>query len=166
MKTYTQAELVAWGYEYDETSPYGIVRNFKTTGPKAAGHVYKGQHIAVCLPTLDRLPCSVVAWILTNGDIPAGHTVVCRDPMCGTLDNAELITLEEDKRRRKAVRAAAAAKPRKESTLPRGLTECRPGYYVASYMVKGKRVHKTGRDLESLTLWLVKERDGFVINHN
>ncbi|WP_204378226.1 hypothetical protein, partial [Enterobacter asburiae] len=55
----------------------------------------------------------------------------------------------------------SASGTRSKSTLPRGIVERVPGYYVASFMRKGKRTHKAGRDLESLTLWLVKERDGF-----
>ncbi|KGA38740.1 hypothetical protein [Pectobacterium odoriferum] len=159
INTLTRDNLIAWGYEYDESAPYAIVRNFKTTGPKPVGSL-KGGAAIIPLPNGDRPRAGVVSWILHNGDIPDGYTVVLQDPTDGRIGNTDLVTLEEAKYRRKIKRISDATKPRKESNLPRGIVETSPGYYVASYMRKGKRTHKAGRDLTSLTLWLLKERDG------
>lgn len=159
INTLTRDNLIAWGYEYDESAPYAIVRHFKTTGPKPVGSLKNGAAV-IPLPNGDRPRAGVVSWILHNGDIPDGYTVALQDPTDGRIGNTELVTLEEAKARRKAARAAAASGPREQSTLPRGITQDSRGYYHASFMVNGKRTHKTSRDLDSLTFWLFKERDG------
>ncbi|CAM6298222.1 HNH endonuclease [Citrobacter sedlakii] len=159
INTLTRDNLIAWGYEYDESAPFAIVRHFKTTGPKPVGSLKNGAAV-IPLPNGDRPRAGVVSWILHNGDIPDGYTVALQDPADGRIGNTELITKEEATERRRAARAAAASGPRGVSTLPRGITQDSRGYYHASFMVSGKRVSKTGRDLDSLTFWLFKERDG------
>ncbi|OHY66534.1 hypothetical protein BB778_02105 [Pluralibacter gergoviae] len=159
INTLTRDNLIAWGYEYDESAPYAVVRYFKTTGPKPVGSLKNGAAV-IPLPNGDRPRAGVVSWILHNGDIPDGYTVALQDPADGRIGNTELITTEEATERRRAARAAAASGPRKQSNLPRGIVETSPGYYVASFMCDGKRTHKAGRDLDSLTFWLFKERDG------
>ncbi|MDM7089749.1 hypothetical protein QUG53_24025, partial [Enterobacter asburiae] len=152
-------------YEYDESVPFAIVRDVKQGrgrkhGRKAVGFIARGKSL-VRVPNCGDVPASVIAWILHNGDIPDGYTIALQDPADSRLSNATLITVEKATERRKAARVASASGTRSKSTLPRGIVERVPGYYVASFMRKGKRTHKAGRDLESLTLWLVKERDGF-----
>lgn len=159
INTLTRDNLIAWGYEYDESAPYAVVRYFKTTGPKPVGSLKNGAAV-IPLPNGDRPRAGVVSWILHNGDIPDGYTVALQDPADGRIGNTELITTEEATERRRAARAAAASGPRGVSTLPRGITQDSRGYYRAAFMVNGKRVSKTSRDLDSLTFWLFKERDG------
>ncbi|EKK4044088.1 hypothetical protein DJ481_17990 [Enterobacter hormaechei] len=159
INTLTRENVIAWGYQYDESARFCITRQTGTGRRRAVGVNESGSPRTLTPAGMRKIRDLV--WVLHNDEIPPGYTVVnIADSADCSLSNLELVTVEEAAERRKARRIESAKQQRCTTKFPRGIVESRPGYYVASFVRQGKRTHKTGRDLDGLILWLLRERDG------
>lgn len=152
-------------FEYDESSPSGlrnrVTRNSKSKAGMPSGTRNNTGHYQVMLHGV-RYQVHRIIFEIFNGEIPDGFLV---DHIDGNRANNNISNLRLASHRENTVNSK---KKSCSNSLPKGITESTPGYFVAQVKYGETSQRRSSRNIQELCEWTKKTRNdlhGRFANH-